>query len=70
MLFLDFIFSKKGQKVFQDVDYLPAHPEMPARQVDLKPGGGRFKRANYVSPDVQYEKGNEWIDFFQSQFLK
>jgi len=70
MLFLDFIFSKKGQKIFQDVDYLPAHPEMPARQVDLKPGGGRFKRANYVSPDVQYEKGNEWIDFFQSQFLK
>ncbi|MBI4528663.1 MAG: extracellular solute-binding protein [Deltaproteobacteria bacterium] len=70
MLFLDFIFSKRGQKVFQDVDYLPAHPEMPARQADLKPGAGRFKRATYVSPDVQYEKGNEWIDFFQSHFLK
>jgi ABC-type Fe3+ transport system substrate-binding protein len=70
MLFLDFVFSKRGQKIFQDVDYLPAHPEMAARQADLKPGGGRFKRANYVSPDVQYEKGNEWIDFFQSQFLK
>jgi hypothetical protein len=52
------------------VDYLPAHPEMAAKQPDLKPGGGRFKRANFVSPDVQVEKGNEWIDFFQSQFLK
>ena len=70
MLFLDFLLSKKGQKVFQDVDYLPAHPEMAAQQPDLKPGGGRFKRANFVSPDVQVEKGNEWIDFFQSQFLK
>jgi ABC-type Fe3+ transport system substrate-binding protein len=69
MLFLDFIFSRKGQKVFQDVDYLPAHPELPAKQADLKPGGGRFKRAVYVSPDVQYEKGNEWIDFFQKEFV-
>jgi iron(III) transport system substrate-binding protein len=70
MLFLDFAFSKRGQKVFQDVDYLPAHPEMPAKQADLKPGGGRFKRANYIGPDMQYEKGNEWIDFFQTHFLK
>ncbi len=70
MLFLDFVFSKKGQKVFQEVDYLPAHPEMPAKQADLKPGGGRFKRANFIDPEVQYEKGNEWVDFFQSQFLK
>jgi iron(III) transport system substrate-binding protein len=70
MLFLDFVFSKRGQQVFRDVDYLPAHPEMPAKQADLKPGGGRFKRANYIGPDMQYEKGNEWIDFFQSHFLK
>lgn len=70
LLFLDFAFSKRGQKVFQDVDYLPAHPEMTARQADLKPGGGRFKRVVYIGPDMQFEKGNEWIDFFQSQFLK
>jgi hypothetical protein len=43
---------------------------MPAKQADLKPGGGRFKRAVYIGPDMQFEKGNEWIDFFQSQFLK
>jgi ABC-type Fe3+ transport system substrate-binding protein len=69
MLLLDFIFSKKGQKVFQDVDYLPADPQLPAKQADLKPGGGRFKRAVYVSPDVQFEKGNEWIDLFQKEFV-
>jgi iron(III) transport system substrate-binding protein len=69
MLLLDFLFSKKGQTVFQEVDYLPAHPGIPAKQPNLKPGGGRFKRANFVSPDVQYEKGNEWIDIFQKEFV-
>ena len=27
MLFLDFVLSKKGQQVFQKVNYLPAHPD-------------------------------------------
>src|SRR5438309_9652350 len=38
MLFLDFLLSKKGQKVVQISNYLPAHPDMPALQADLKPG--------------------------------
>jgi ABC-type Fe3+ transport system substrate-binding protein len=70
MLFLDFVLSKKGQKVFQDVNYLPAHPEIPAKEVELKPGGGRFKKANYINPDFQLEKGDEWVDIFQKLFIK
>ena len=70
MLFLDFLLSKKGQKVFQEARYLPAHPEIPALQADLKPGGGRFKKANYIDPAVLYDQGNEWVDYFQNQFLK
>jgi ABC-type Fe3+ transport system substrate-binding protein len=70
MLFLDFLLSKRGQRVFQASSYLPAHPEIPALQVDLKPGGGRFKKANYIDPDVLYDQGNEWVDYFQNQFLK
>ncbi|HET8917220.1 MAG TPA: ABC transporter substrate-binding protein, partial [Candidatus Binatia bacterium] len=70
MLFLDFLLSKKGQKIVQVSNYLPAHPEMPALQADLKPGGGRFKKANYINPDVLYDQGNEWVDYFQNQFLK
>jgi ABC-type Fe3+ transport system substrate-binding protein len=70
MLFLDFLLSKKGQKIVQVSNYLPAHPEMPALQADLKPGGGRFKKANYIDPDVLYDQGNEWVDYFQNQFLK
>src|SRR4030095_2322012 len=70
MLFLDFLLSKKGQKIVQISNYLPAHPEMPAMQADLKPGGGRFKKANYIDPDVLYDQGNNWVDYFQNQFLR
>jgi ABC-type Fe3+ transport system substrate-binding protein len=70
MLFLDFVLSKKGQRVFQQSNYLPAHPEIPALQADLKPGGGRFKKANYLSPEILYDKGNEWVDYFQKEFMK
>ena len=70
MLLIDFLLSKRGQKVIQLSSYLPAHPEMPALQADLKPGGGRYKRVNYFNPDVLYDKNNEWTEYFQNQFLK
>ena len=69
MLFLDFVLSEKGQRVFQQSNYLPAHPKVPAKQPDLKPGGGRFNKVLYMNPDVQYDKGNEWVDYFQKIFL-
>jgi len=70
MLFLDFLLSKRGQKVVQLSNYLPSHPEMPALQTDLKPGGGRFKKANYLSPDIIQEKSDVWGDYFQKEFMK
>lgn len=70
MLFIDFVLSRKGQKVFQDVNYLPAHPEMAAKEPELKPGGGRFKKASYLNPELQFDKGDEWVDLFQKLFIK
>ncbi|MGZ8520307.1 MAG: ABC transporter substrate-binding protein [Candidatus Binatia bacterium] len=70
MLFLDFILSRKGQRIMQAANYLPSHPEVPARQAELKPGGGRFKRASYITPEVMHEKANEWTDYFQKEFLR
>lgn len=70
MLFIDFVLSKKGQKVFQEVNYLPAHPEMAAKEPELKPGGGRFKKASYLNPELQFDKGDEWVDLFQKLFVK
>lgn len=70
MLLLDFVMSERGQKVIQQANYLPSLPKVPAKQADLKPGGGRFKRAYYINPDVQYDKGNEWVDYFNNVFVK
>ena len=70
MLLIDFILSEKGQKVYQQANYLPAHPKVPARQADFKPGGGRFKRAYYINPETQFDKGNEWVEYFESVFMK
>jgi iron(III) transport system substrate-binding protein len=69
MLFMDFVLSKKGQQVFQAANYLPSHPDVPALQADLKPGT-RFKKANYLSPELIYDKGNEWADYFEKEFLR
>ncbi|TMA56572.1 MAG: extracellular solute-binding protein [Deltaproteobacteria bacterium] len=70
MLFLDFILSEEGQKVIQAVNYLPSHPKVPAKQPDLKPGGGRFKRVLYFTPDSQLNEGNAWVDYFEKNYLK
>ena len=69
MLFMDFVLSRKGQRVFQAANYLPAHPDVPALQADLKPGV-RFKKANYLSPELLYDKSNEWADYFEKEFLR
>jgi ABC-type Fe3+ transport system substrate-binding protein len=70
MLLIDFILSEKGQKVFQAVSYLPSHPKIPAKQADLKPGGGRFNRALYFTPDSQLNEGNAWAEYFENNFLR
>jgi iron(III) transport system substrate-binding protein len=70
MLLIDFILSEKGQKVFQAVNYLPSNPKVPAKQPDLKPGGGRFKRALYFTPESQVNEGDAWVDYFERNFLK
>jgi len=70
MLLLDFVLSEKGQKVFQQANYLPSHPKVPAKQADLKPGGGRFTKALYMNPEMQFDQGNDWVDYFQNNFMK
>jgi len=61
MLFTDFLLSEEGQKVFQRADYLPAHPKVPAKTPTLKPGGGRFAKANYFHPEIVMEQSEKWL---------
>jgi ABC-type Fe3+ transport system substrate-binding protein len=70
MLLIDFLLSKEGQKLLQELDYLPAHPAVPAKVADLKPGGGRFTKVNYIAPEMLFEKEEKWVDLFQQLFFK
>jgi iron(III) transport system substrate-binding protein len=70
MLLLDFILSEEGQRVIQAANYLPSLPKVLAKQADLKPGGGRFKRALYHTPDSQLNDGDAWVDSFEKNFMK
>ncbi|MDH3442534.1 MAG: extracellular solute-binding protein [Deltaproteobacteria bacterium] len=69
MLFIDFLLSEEGQKVFQAANYLPADPAIPALQADLKPGGGRFQKANVFNPETLFQKTNQWSDYFEKEFV-
>ena len=70
MLLIDFLVSKEGQKLLQELDYLPAHPEVAAKTPNLKPGGGKFTQVNYIGPEVLFEKEQQWSDLFHKLFFK
>ncbi len=69
MLLVDFLLSKEGQNLLRELDYLPAHPEVPAKVPDLKPGGGKFTKVNYIAPELLADKEGAWVDLFQKFFL-
>jgi ABC-type Fe3+ transport system substrate-binding protein len=69
MLFLDYILSEEGQRILQEADYLPAHPQVPAKTPSLKPDQGRFK-ANFLSPDVVLAHEKEWNAVYRRLFLQ
>jgi ABC-type Fe3+ transport system substrate-binding protein len=70
MLLIDFLLSKEGQKIFQEADYLPAHPDVPAKVANLKAGGGKFSKVNYMGPELLFEKEEQWVELFQKLFFK
>jgi ABC-type Fe3+ transport system substrate-binding protein len=70
MLLIDFLLSKDGQKIFQEADYLPAHPDVPAKVANLKAGGGKFSKVNYMGPELLFEKEEQWVELFQKLFFK
>jgi ABC-type Fe3+ transport system substrate-binding protein len=51
-LFVDFMVSRAGQTIFRDADYLPMHPDVPAKIPELKPEQGGYKAVVYNPSDV------------------
>jgi len=69
MLFLDFIFSEDGQRVIQEAEYLPAHPQVPAKTPSLKPEQGHF-RVQFLNPEDVLKANSDWVDVYRRLFLQ
>lgn len=66
-LFVEYVLSEEGQKEVAKALYLPAHPDVPALEAELKPEAGHFK-ARVVTPDMMRAGMDGWIALYQSMF--
>jgi iron(III) transport system substrate-binding protein len=66
-LFIEFVLSEDGQKVFAANDYLPADPNVPARIPELKPDAGHFA-ITYITPDVARDGLPQWTAVYHEVF--
>ena len=66
-LFVEFMHSDEGQKIFADNDYLPASPAVDAKDPTLKPKVGGF-RVNTITPDLARAELAKWTAIYQDLF--
>jgi iron(III) transport system substrate-binding protein len=66
-LFLDFMISRAGQEVFRERDYIPMHPDVAAKNPQLKPETGGYKAVVY-SPEEVDANAKRWATLFQDIF--
>ncbi|HEX5281881.1 MAG TPA: extracellular solute-binding protein [Micropepsaceae bacterium] len=66
-LFEDFLVSPAGQKVYQQAYYLPADPQIPALDPELKPEDGQF-RSRFFSPEETAAKMPHWKQVYDELF--
>jgi iron(III) transport system substrate-binding protein len=66
-LFIDFMVSKAGQEIFREHDYLPMHPDVPAKIPELKPEQGGYK-AIVFTPDNLETEVPRWQKIYEDLF--
>jgi len=66
-LFIDFMVSRAGQVVFRDNDYLPVHPDIPARIPELKPQQGGYRSIVYTPDNLETET-TRWAKIYDDLF--
>ena len=66
-LLVDFFVSDEGQKLFRDVDYIPAAPDVPPREPALRPDGKSF-RGIFFSPEQADAAMPHWMDVYNEIF--
>jgi ABC-type Fe3+ transport system substrate-binding protein len=66
-LFVEFMTSPEGQKIFQAADYLPARPDVPPRIPDLIPETGGFS-GNVITPATTAKGYEHWNQVYGELF--
>jgi iron(III) transport system substrate-binding protein len=66
-LFIDFVLSEEGQRVFQKAGYIPAHPKVPAGYPATKPSDGGY-RSFLLTPELARAHYREWVAIYQELF--
>ena len=66
-LFIDFMVSKAGQNVFRDNDYLPMHPDIPAKIPELRPEQGGYKSVVYTPDNLEVDVPR-WAKIYDDLF--
>ena len=66
-LFVEYMLSKEGQEVYRKAGYIPAHPDVPAPEPDLKPDIGKFA-VNTITPSSYHASEAVWMDIYKRKF--
>jgi iron(III) transport system substrate-binding protein len=66
-LFLSYMISEAGQKVFQKADYFPTRADVPAPMPELAPSTGHFK-ADVLSPETVDKNYPRWAAIYKDLF--
>jgi len=66
-LFLDFITSRTGQEIFREANYIPMHPDVPAKDPMLKAEQGGYKSV-VLSPEEVDTNATRYQKIYQDIF--
>lgn len=66
-LFIDFLMSEEGQKLYRDADYLPVDPGVEPKDPALRPGDKTFK-AVFMTPEEVFDNLPKWGAIFKDVF--
>ena len=66
-LFLDFLASPEGQKIYAQAGYIPANPKIQPQDPALTPEGGKFQAISFTPDQIEQELPS-WTNVFNQYF--
>jgi iron(III) transport system substrate-binding protein len=66
-LFIEFMISEEGQKLYRDADYLPVDPRVLPKDPSLRPDGEKF-RAIFKTPEEIEQNMPKWTAIYKEIF--